>query len=59
MGGEASASCSVRATNRRRALSDQLRKEMKETTSEAKRKKIAKRLKVVEASATPATSPSG
>ncbi len=30
-------------------LSDELRKEMKESTSEAKRKKIAKRLKVVDA----------
>src|SRR5207344_3095448 len=30
-------------------LGDQLRKEMKESTSEAKRKKYAKRLKVVEA----------
>ncbi len=32
-----------------KGLSDQLRAEMKEATSEAKRKKIAKRLKVVEA----------
>ncbi len=32
-----------------RGLSDELRAEMKEATSEAKRKKIAKRLKVVEA----------
>src|ERR671919_1374487 len=38
-------------------LSEQLRKDMRETTSEAKRKKIAKRLKVAEAFRTSGNKP--
>ena len=54
-----SASCSKRH-RRRRQLFVELRVEMKEATSEAKRKKLAKRLKVAHrVQATPATGPSG
>ena len=41
------------------ALAEQLRKDMRETSSEAKRKKLAKRLKVVEAFKESGNRPSG
>ena len=48
MGGEAVREL-LRQHRRRTSSSEELRKDMRETTTEAKRKKIAKRLKVVEA----------
>ena len=59
MGGEAVREL-LKAHRHRHGSSEELRRDMRETTSEAKRKKYAKRLKVVEAfRMLAATSPSG